>query len=174
VPPSSAPISREIPVTSAAGIEGQVERAPRHGAEATHEPLLVKRPQLIEQDQSVLAAEYERNAIGRRAAADGHRRDRRGAQKFMHLRRRDDDARTGLLNFCADCRIERRKPNFTAENGNLGWRRGPAGCVRDRLTKSRFRHRCYRTRAIPARRPAAPRCFATPLSSQPAHAALPE
>jgi hypothetical protein len=64
-----------------------------------------------------LPLEPERYAIGRRTTPGGHRRDCHGAQKVVHLRWRDDDAGSGLLNFRANCRIERREPNFAATDG---------------------------------------------------------
>src|ERR1700752_22088 len=73
---------------------------------------------MVEKDQSVLAAEPQRDAVGGRAAACGHRRDRDDAEKIVQLWRRDDNARAGLLNFRSDRRIERREPNFTSADDN--------------------------------------------------------
>jgi hypothetical protein len=44
----------------------------------------------------------------------------------VHLRRRDDDAGSGLLNFRADGRIECREPDFTTANGRDARCSGPA------------------------------------------------
>jgi hypothetical protein len=48
----------------------------------------------------------------------GHRRNCDGAQKLVHLRRRDDDAGSGLLDFCANGRVEGREPNFAAADAD--------------------------------------------------------
>jgi hypothetical protein len=62
-------------------------------------------------------------AVPRQTAADSNLRDCDSAQKIVHLRRRDDDAGSGLLNSRADCRIECREPNF-----NHGGRRDARCC----------------------------------------------
>ena len=84
-------------------------------AEASHHPQLVEHAELIEQDQPIPASEAQRNAIGRRVAACRHGRHRNRPQIIVHFRRRDDRARTCLLDLASDGRIKRGQPDLAAQ-----------------------------------------------------------
>lgn len=90
-------------------------------AQAADEPLFVESAELVEQDQPLLPLKSHGDAEWRRMAAGGHGCGHHCSQVIVHLGRRDDHAGTRLLNFTADCRIQRYEPDLSAG----GLRPGP-------------------------------------------------
>lgn len=88
---------RHLGLGSEDGLQGLQccrERRGSHGAELADQSDLIQRPNLVEQDQSLLAAKGNGNSIRGRVGASGHRGDDDGSKVVVHLRWRNHYARS--------------------------------------------------------------------------------
>jgi hypothetical protein len=106
-----------------------IERLPQRGkgkakglagddAKPAHQSLLIERPELIQKDQAMLTPEHHRDAKGRWATPGGHRGNRDRAEMIVHLGRRHDQTRPGLLDLAAERWVERCQPDLAAAYGS--------------------------------------------------------
>jgi hypothetical protein len=122
------------------------QRVAGNNTHSSDQPHPVESAQLIEEDQPRSSLKSHRDAVGSSPTARRQRRDKSGAQIIVHLCGRYHEAGPRLLDFAADCGVERRQPYLAT-----AYRRDPPH-PRRHFTRSIRHRRCCRIPAKPGHR----------------------